>query len=641
MIRLRLEEFGRPSRTTRLERFPITLGRAPSNDLVLDRPFVSARHGEMFFQDGELHYIDLGSTNGTRVVRHGDGREGRVPPREPVVAGRGDTLVLGAGDAHLRIAIEEVLGAEGVERYVAPTLVVARRSLATVPTAADPTLQAVASFAQQAARAEDRAALERHLVETCLRVFEGATHISVFPAAAGDAGHSTSPDDIALARVYGRRAKSPEPGPPMSATARRAVASAEAVLVADSDQASSDAVNLQAASIRSMMAVPIFSGEAALVQVENRAEPNAFAEVDLELLMLVASCFGAHLHRQAKTSQLATDHARLKEATRVAADREQARFFRGLDLDAFLKTLSSVATSDATILLTGETGAGKEMVARHIHSVSARRHRTFWAVNCAALTPQLLNDELFGHVKGGFTGAEAERRGLFELADGGTLLLDEIGEMELELQTKLLRVLETGEIWPIGSERPRRVHPRILAATNLDLSREVQQGRFRADLYYRLAVFPARVPALRERPRDIEPLARHLLQEIGERLGRRDLDLSDLAGLALQAHRWPGNVRELRNELERAVLRLPCGRGCLEPADLDLRSEEVVEAMGGIGHHGAVIEIPPGGAPLDELERQIFEQVLEMHDGRQNRAAEALGMKYTTFRFRAKKVGAL
>lgn len=629
MIRLRLEEYGRPSRTARLERLPVSLGRAPSNDLVLDRPFVSARHGEIFFQEGELRYIDLGSTNGTRVLRHGNGEEGRIPPREPVVARRGDTFVLGAGEAHLRIAIEDV-ESDGNDRSVAPTLVVARRSLAAVPTASDPTLQAVAGFAQQAARAEDLVTLERHLVDTCLRVFEGATHVSVFPVA----------KELSIARVYGRRAQTPELGPPMSATARRAVASAEAILVADSDQASSDAVNLQAASIRSMMAVPIFSEEAALVQVENRVEPEAFAEADLELLMLVASCFGAHLLRQAKTTRLASDHARLEEATRLVADREEARFFRGPDLDIFLNTLVSVAASDATILLTGEAGVGKAMIARHIHNLSTRRERSFWAIHCGALTPELLDEELFGHEGGESAESEGPRRGLLELADGGTLLLDEIGEMDLDLQAKLLGVLQTGGVGLGGADASLRAHPRILAATHQDLSAEVQQGRFRADLYYRLAVFPARVPALRERPRDVVPLARHLLQEIGERLGRRNLELSEPARRLLEVHRWPGNVRELRNELERSVLRMPPCRGQLHAEDLTLGAGTY--GAGPASSSGAVtIEIPPGGAPLEELERQIFERVLEMHDGRQNRAAEALGMKYTTFRFRAKKVGAL
>jgi transcriptional regulator with GAF, ATPase, and Fis domain len=213
-----------------------------------------------------------------------------------------------------------------------------------------------------------------------------------------------------------------------------------------------------------------------------------------------------------------------------------------------------VAVTDATVLVTGESGTGKELIARAIHESSGRWERAMVKVNCAAMPASLMESELFGHERGAFTGATARREGRFALADGGTIFLDEIGELPLELQAKLLRVLQEGEFEPVGSSRTRKVDVRVIAATNRDLEEEVRAGRFREDLYYRLNVFPVRVPALRERLDDIPLLVEAFLQRLAKRLGRSFDPPCGESLRCLRAHGWPGNVRELQNVVERAAI---------------------------------------------------------------------------------------
>ncbi|HXC16023.1 MAG TPA: sigma 54-interacting transcriptional regulator [Holophagaceae bacterium] len=236
------------------------------------------------------------------------------------------------------------------------------------------------------------------------------------------------------------------------------------------------------------------------------------------------------------------------------------------EMRAIVEQVRQVAPTTATVLITGETGTGKEKVAQTLHHLSPRRDKPFIKVNCSALPANLIESELFGHVKGAFTGAGANRKGRFELADGGTLFLDEIGDLPLELQPKLLRALQEKEIDPLGSEKPRTVDVRVLAATNSDLRRAVDEGRFREDLYYRLSVFPLHLPPLRQRPQDIEALARLFLERIAKEHRRPVPALTEAVMERLRAYSWPGNARELQNVLERAMilssgpeLRLPPG----------------------------------------------------------------------------------
>ena len=250
----------------------------------------------------------------------------------------------------------------------------------------------------------------------------------------------------------------------------------------------------------------------------------------------------------------------LKSAKRRSIRRNQERFtFRNVVaksgvMQSVFETLRSVADLDTTVLIHGETGVGKELLARSVHFSGARRDRPFVAVNCAAIPAELFESELFGSRKGAFTGATEHRRGQFQMAHGGTLLLDEIGEMPLHLQSKLLRAIEERKVTSVGADRPVDIDVRFIATTNKDLQAEVERGAFRRDLFYRLSVMPVRVPALRERPEDIPLLVRHFLEEAGRRLKRSVRGIVPESLQALVRYPWPGNVRELENVIERAVI---------------------------------------------------------------------------------------
>ncbi len=283
------------------------------------------------------------------------------------------------------------------------------------------------------------------------------------------------------------------------------------------------------------------------------------------------------------------------------------------------------AGSDVPVLLTGETGTGKSHLARCVHYLGPRSERPFVAVNCAALPESLAESELFGHEKGAFTGALGSRRGVFELAEGGTVFLDEIGAMPVALQPKLLGVLEDFTVRRVGGERERPVDARVLAATNRDLEGAVRDGGFRSDLYYRLGVLEVNVPPLRERPGDMDPLCRHLLRDIcGREVALEPAEIERLSGYG-----WPGNVRELRNVLERAVL--VQGHGRLAPSSLLGPAKERSRRI-------RKTDAEPV-RPLDEVERREIERALRQLDGNLTRTAERLGIALSTLKRKIQRYG--
>jgi DNA-binding NtrC family response regulator len=311
-----------------------------------------------------------------------------------------------------------------------------------------------------------------------------------------------------------------------------------------------------------------------------------------------------------------------------------------------LEQVRAIAPYQTTVLVTGETGTGKEMVARAIHDLSPRGPKALVALNCAAVPEQLLEDELFGHVKGAFTGAQSAREGRFERADGGTLFLDEVGDMSLPLQAKLLRVLQEREFEKLGSSRTLKVDVRVVAATSADLQRRIDEGTFRPDLFYRLNVVHLRLPSLRERREDIRPLAEHLLAKFCAGVGLPPKSLTEEAWAALAAYRWPGNVRQLQNAVERAAALT----GAAAEIALQDLPEEVREAASADGAHGPgatvtpkALAIPDGGVNLDEVvtkvERELMLQSLAKAGGNKMRAAQMLGMKRTTFVEKLKRLG--
>ena len=291
-----------------------------------------------------------------------------------------------------------------------------------------------------------------------------------------------------------------------------------------------------------------------------------------------------------------------------------------------LETVKQVAPTPSTVLIRGESGVGKELIARAIHNASPRAGKAFVRVNCAALAPGVLESELFGHEKGSFTGALARKLGRFELADGGTIFLDEVGDLSPEIQVKLLRVLQEREFERVGGTETLRVDVRVVSATNRDLEQLMQDGLFREDLYYRLNVFPVNVPALRERLEDMEQLASHFVLRFAQRCGKPVKGISADAIERLQGYAWPGNVRELENVIERAIIL--CRGEVLGEEDLDF----------GLRRAGAVSPATLPGA-LEDLEKRKLLEAIEKHRGRKSDVARELGINRSTLYYRLKKFG--
>jgi len=332
------------------------------------------------------------------------------------------------------------------------------------------------------------------------------------------------------------------------------------------------------------------------------------------------------------------EHNRLLEAELGGATDEAVRKLESSQSPAMrrlLRLARAAASSDVPVLLSGETGSGKEVVARAIHAWSPRAGGPFVKLNCAAIPPELVESELFGHVRGAFSGADRDRDGRFLTADGGTLLLDEIGDMPLPQQAKLLRVLQEGTFEPVGSDRPLTVDVRVLAASHVDLEQAVQAGRFREDLYYRLAVFPIQVPALRERSADIVPTALGWLSDHARRTGRGPWTLTQAARQRLDQHDWPGNVRELINVLERATILCPQG-----PIDADDLGR--LRTSGRRPTRATRVEPDDALPSFVDNERAYLRRLLEQTDGQvygDEGAATLAGLKPTTLYSKLKKHG--
>jgi len=336
----------------------------------------------------------------------------------------------------------------------------------------------------------------------------------------------------------------------------------------------------------------------------------------------------------------ALERERLLAENRYLHEELEGRFnFSGIvgnsvPMQEIFDIAASVAVSNANVLITGESGTGKELVARSIHYHSPRKDKPFIVLNCAALSEGVLESELFGHERGAFSGALTTKKGRFELADQGTLFIDEVGEMSLAAQVKLLRVLQEHEFERVGGTRTIKVNVRLVAATNKNLEEQVKKGEFREDLYYRLNVVNIELPPLRQRREDIEPLARHFLDKFTRETGKKIEQISPKALACLVAHDWPGNVRELENAIERAVV-LAKGE-ILTPRDFPQGVQDKDQIC---------LSLPEQGGSLtdilEDLERQLIVQTLNREGRSQTRAAEVLGIKRTTLRYKMEKYGML
>lgn len=387
--------------------------------------------------------------------------------------------------------------------------------------------------------------------------------------------------------------------------------------------------------LRSSCLLPLLSRERSLgVMALGSRRENAFVQEDIEFLMQIASQIAIAVENAIAYGEIAALKEKLTQEKlyledEIRSDRNFEEIIgRSAALRRVLKQVETVAVTDSTVLIYGETGTGKELVARAIHNLSARRPEAFVKLNCAAIPTGLLESELFGHEKGAFTGAIAQRLGRFELANRGTVFLDEIGEVPLELQPKLLRVLQEREFERLGSGRTLRTDARLIAASNRDLEAMVNSQTFRGDLFYRLNVFPVQIPPLRERPEDIPLLVRHFAEQFGRRMKKNIETIPSETMNALTRYHWPGNVRELQNVIERAVI-LSAGTVLNVPLS-DLKASAISSGL------------EKNGATLQEADRKHILSVLEETNwviAGPNGAAARLGLKRSTLQFRMKKLG--
>jgi transcriptional regulator with GAF, ATPase, and Fis domain len=398
-------------------------------------------------------------------------------------------------------------------------------------------------------------------------------------------------------------------------------------------------------STRALLCVPLRSrdGPIGVLEVVNPRDRPAFDDGDLRFLDALSGSVAIAIENARLYATVRSTASRLREQV-GALRRDFARLDRFAELvgatpvmDEVRHLMDRAAASPITVLIEGETGTGKELVARGIHRAGERADAPFVVVNCAALAESLIESELFGHKRGAFTGALQDRAGYFEAAAGGTIFLDEIGEMPLPMQAKLLRVLQEGEVTPVGDHRPRKIDVRVIAATNRDLAADVAAERFRSDLYYRLAAFPIRLPPLRDRTDDLPLLTDRFLAAAAERHRKRAPGLLPATLELLGRWSWPGNVRELQNEIERAV--------ALARDDESIGPDHLSERIAGTSPVDArpAVVVEDGSLPLLEA-REAFEirylaQALRRHHGNVSRSARALGISRVMLQKKMKQFG--
>jgi transcriptional regulator with GAF, ATPase, and Fis domain len=593
---------------------PCSVGRASDAGLCLPDAHLSSQHGSLEFSDGAVLFSDRGSTNGSRHVRLGVVTS--VDTDCPVVElWTGDELHLGdaAAPTVLRVTLHEADPGEVVAvRAIAEVNAFAARLASDTAR-----LRVLFDHATALARQTDLDGVLALAARLVFDLLPRATHVSIALRERG------GQYPVALSRT---RAGAPVTTP-MSRTLARRVVEERAALLLSNAGAEVSARSITQAGLLSTMCVPLWTGAeiCGLLQVDNRDAPGLFGAADLEVLAVAAAQIATAAESARLVARLRHAEQKLERENRYLKQREEDATFNGIigrsaGVQEVLRALEKVRDTRVPVLIQGETGTGKELVARALHYTSDRREKLFVAQNCSALPEGLLESELFGHVRGAFTGADREKKGLFELADGGTIFLDEVGEMPAALQAKLLRVLQEGEIWPVGAPRPRRVDARVVSATHRDLEKMVRTGAFRQDLFYRLHVFPLHMPALRERRDDIPVLARHFLERYARELGRPVAGFTPECLERMAAYDWPGNVRELQNEIQRLLIFRTEG-DFVRVEDLDRRI---------LGESRVVDEgdIPRGTLKdmMDAVERVLLARILRENGHNKTRTAEVLGI---------------
>jgi Nif-specific regulatory protein len=528
-----------------LDRDVVAIGREPDNDIVIEEQWVSRRHCEIR-RDGEsFRLVDRGSHNGTSV-NDVPVKERDLEPGDRIRLGAASFVFVDADAAPLPPAIEldeePLLTGDTVQLKVRDPFTARRVASGETPDATERALAATLSMIQLLAQSDDAS-----LPERLLRRF-----FDVLPAERGAILMGPGVEELDSVTMRTRGKKEPASFPVSRTVLTKVFAERTALLSNRVADELGSGRSLLRSGVTSLACLPLTAGDRVFgaVYLDARDPSIVFPPASLPLLVGLAGVAASALEKARQLGRLRAENRRLQESFELVHD----MVGESEKLREAQKVLARAAPTDATVLIEGESGTGKELAARAIHVNSRRADGPLVKVDCTGLNENLLASELFGHERGAFTGAIQQKKGKLEVADGGTVFLDEVGELPAAIQAQLLRVLQDREFERVGGTRPIPVDIRLAAATNRNLAEEVKEGRFREDLYYRLNVVRVELPPLRERVEDIELLARYFVTEFSRRVRRPVVGISPEALALLRRYEWPGNVRELANTVERAVV---------------------------------------------------------------------------------------
>ena len=625
MIRLEIRAGGPTGGAFEIVHDVVLIGSAPTNHVVLNGVEVEPEHARLLVVPTGVLLESLAVEHSTARIREGirtpthDGNNFKVTLRE------GDLIELGSGESATVLKLTSVPAAAPE-----PHVVALRRIDDVLQAKSRPLdsqrLNLVLSAQRKIAGETSLDAVLAAVTVSALELTPGATHATLV-LRSDDESNDYLPVLTRVRDPAGTIVEPKQAVPVSRSVFRKVVAERATVLAADAAGEVGASESLLGASIRSTLGVPLFKGDELLgvLQVDNRSAPAMLSHDDVETLSLLGTSASLALANARLINRLQTAEAKLRKENTYLRSREVTRsggrklLAKSAPMLALLEDIKRIAPLRVSVLIEGETGVGKELIASSLHYQSNRADKLFVTQNCASFPDSLLESELFGHKRGAFTGAIEDKKGLFEIADGGTLFLDEVGEMPFGLQAKLLRVLQEGEFRQLGSNVVRHVDVRVVAATNRSLEKEVAAGRFRQDLYYRLNVYPLRVPPLRERRDDIAPLAIAFMNDFAKEIGKSITGFAQRTVDLLTAHDWPGNVRELQNEVQRLVIQAPFN--ALIPPELLSPSVRKLEST--LAKAGATKGTLRDA--LDAMERYLILEALMEHPSK-TEAAKTLGI---------------
>ena len=637
----------------------VRIGRAIDNDIRLSGALSSRHHCRLERTEEGIWLVDMGSANGTlingqRIDRH--------------LVGPGDVIGIGAARLHLE-GFAAGAEPEGGGRDV---VVGGRSTLSGEGGAARVDVAVFARLARELVRETDLEPLLRQIVDAAIDLVEGERGFMLFaPKSSGAVIRDPKELEIKVARTFDG-SDIPVPSSRISmGIAKRVLERTRPLLSVDAakDERFNEMASVEDLRLRSVLCLPIrIEGRIqGLLYVDNRLRRGAFTEDDLDLAELLAEMAAIAIKNARLVAELRERNQRLVQSAeqikslneqlgrkirdrdselsvvRRALERERGRYDYSAIVGAsdsmrqVFSELDRIIETELPVFIHGESGTGKELVARAVHFNGSRKDRPFVVENCAALPDSLLESELFGHTRGAFTGADRAKKGLIEQADGGTLFLDEIGDMSQEMQKKLLRVLQEGEVRPLGSNQALHVDVRILAASHRDLAELVEAGEFREDLFYRINVLSLRLPPLRERRDDVPLLAENLLARAAREAGRQPPRLAHEVMATLAAYDWPGNVRELENEMRRVMIVAE------DVVRLDHLSPNIKAADAASKKGSGAPEAPrivgDLRAAVARFEQRSIEDALALSGGNKSQAAKALGISRFALQRKLEKYG--